>query len=134
MEEVCTSKAYCLLNHSLTQNQLAELKEKFGTTEIVYPVEKIASTWAQMPVAPVLDRNVIQTIVDWLSTARTGDVLVVQGEFGATFMIVDYAIRRGLIPLHAVTRRVAQEHREGEQVHRQYVFEHVCFRRYERYE
>ena len=126
-------KVYCLLNHSLTERQLAELQEKYGAGEVVYPDERLAATWSQVPVTPVLDRSVIQAITDWLSAARKGDVLVVQGEFGSTFMIVDYALGRGLVPLHAVTRRVALEHREGEKVLRQYVFEHVCFRRYERF-
>ena len=127
-------KVYCLLNHTLTQNQVAELQKTFGATDILYPDERLASSWAQVPVTTVLDRNVIQSVIAWLSGAEEGDVLVVQGEFGSTFMIVDYALGRGLVPLHAVSRRVALEHREGEKVLRQYVFEHVCFRRYERYQ
>lgn len=128
-----SGKVYCLLNHSLTGNQLAELQEKYGAGEVLYPDERLAATWAQVPVTPVLDRGVIQAVTGWLSAAKEGDVLVVQGEFGSTFMIVDYALGRGLVPLHAVARRIALEHREGEKVLRQYVFEHVCFRRYERF-
>ena len=74
--------------------------------------------------------GLIREVTDWLSSANQNDVLIVQGEFGSTFMIVDYALRKNLIPVHAVTKRVAQETREGEVVKRQYVFEHVCFRKY----
>ena len=74
--------------------------------------------------------GVIRNVVDWLAAAQAGDVLIVQGEFGATFMIVEYALKKGLVPVHAVTKRVAQESRAGEIVRRQYIFEHVCFRKY----
>ncbi len=127
------ANAYCLLNHKLTDKQVAELEEKYKASCIFYPETALSAAWSQVPVTPVLDRKLIQDVVSWLSNAEAGDVIVVQGEFGSTFMIVDYALKRGLIPLHAVSCRVAQEQREGEIVHRQYVFEHVCFRRYEWY-
>ena len=73
----------------------------------------------------------INDVIEWLSSAKAGDALIAQGEFGATFMIVDYALKRGLAPLYAVTKRVASERREGEIVSKNYIFEHVCFRRYE---
>ena len=123
-------KAFCLLNHELTQNQILELKGNFGPEKIEYPPESLSKMWSQIPAVEEIDMNVINAVVNWLSSANQNDVLIVQGEFGSTFMIVDYALKRNLIPVHAVTRRVAQESREGEIVKRQYVFEHVCFRKY----
>ncbi|MBQ4013833.1 MAG: hypothetical protein II610_01065 [Treponema sp.] len=125
------SKTYCLLNHELTQNQLLELKEKFGASEIIYPSEALSKKWSQIPAVEKLDITVINDVIEWLSSAKAGDALIAQGEFGATFMIVDYALKRGLAPLYAVTKRVASERREGEIVSKNYIFEHVCFRRYE---
>ena len=124
------SKAFCLLNHQLTQNQLTELKKDFGVKEIINPSENLSKNWSQIPASKSLDMNLIQAVVRWLSSAQADDILIVQGEFGSTFMIVDYALKNGLIPLYAVTKRVAQESVDGELVHRQYVFEHVCFREY----
>ena len=86
--------------------------------------------WSQIPAVEEIDMNVINAVINWLSSANQNDVLIVQGEFGSTFMVVDYALKKNLIPVHAVTKRIAQETREGEIVKRQYVFEHVCFRRY----
>ena len=128
------ANVYCLLNHELTGKQIAELEEKYGASRILYPAPSLSESWAQVPVTQVLDKGCIWAATDWLSSAKAGDVLVVQGEFGSTFMIVDYALNKGLVPLHAVSKRVAKEQREGELVHRQYVFEHVCFRKYERYQ
>ena len=43
------SKSFCLLNHTLTQNQLTELREKFNAEEIIYPSEELSKKWGQVP-------------------------------------------------------------------------------------
>ena len=126
-------KAFCLLNHELTQNQILELKNRFNVENIIYPPEELSRKWSQIPAEKELDKTIIGNVTNWLTAANKGDLLIVQGEFGATFMIVDYALKNDLVPLHAVTKRVAVEHRDGEVVSKQYVFEHVCFRKYEYY-
>ncbi len=128
------SKAYVLLNHELTQNQIKELKSKYLVEEIVYPEKNLTTKWSQIPAIEELSMDVICSVVKWLSSAQENDVLIIQGEFGSTFMIVDYALKNKLIPVHAVTKRVAKESREGETVHREYIFEHVCFRKYKYFE
>lgn len=128
------SKAFCLLNHKLTQNQIKELKNKFSIKEILYPEKELSVKWSQIPAIEELSMDVICSVVKWLSSAQENDVLIIQGEFGSTFMIVDYALKNKLIPVHAVTKRVAKESREGEIVHREYIFEHVCFRKYKYFE
>lgn len=127
------AKCYCLLNHDLTQNQITELKEEFSVTEIIYPSEEISKLWSQIPPTKKVDRNIIKKITDWLSDAEKNDVLIVQGDFASTFLIVDFALKKELIPICATTKRIAKESRNGETVHREYIFEHVCFRRYEYY-
>lgn len=124
-------KCFCLLNHSLTENQIKELETNFEVDEILYPSEKIQTNWAQIKTDKNLDYDLIQEICIWLKMAAAGDVLIIQGEFGTTFCLVDFALKMGLIPLHAVTKRVAKEEINGETVTRHYVFEHFCFRKYE---
>ena len=123
-------KAYCLLNHALTERQISELRERYGVEDIDYPTEELSQSWSQVPATKTLDVSPVQAVVKWLSSAQKGDILIVQGEVGSTFMVVDFALKNGLVPLHAVTKRVAREEREGEIVRRSYVFEHVCFRVY----
>ena len=126
-------KAFCLLNHELTQNQILEFKNRFNVESIIYPSEELSKSWSQIPAEKELDKTIIGNVINWLTAANKGNLLIVQGEFGATFMIVDYALKNELVPLHAVTKRVAVEQRNGEVISRQYVFEHVCFRKYEYY-
>ncbi len=127
-------KTYCLLNHPLTQKQLAEIKEKYNSTQIIYPNENLSKLWGQIPPEDV-DCPVVKNVIDWLkSSAVAGDLFIIQGEFGSTFTLVDFALKNGLVPLYATTTRVAKESREGESVLREYIFEHVCFKKYRYFE
>lgn len=124
-------RTFCLLNHTLTQKQLAELNEKFNSTDIVYPEKNLAELWSQIP-PEKSNEEVVEAVVLWLKDkAAPGDLFIIQGEFGSTFTLVDFALKNSLVPLYATTRRVAKESREGETVRREYIFEHVCFKRYE---
>ncbi|MDY5681985.1 MAG: CRISPR-associated protein Csx20 [Treponema sp.] len=124
-------KTFCLLNHELTQKQIAELNERFGSQEIFYPKEELSKLWSQILPEESNDK-IIKEVVFWLEkNASLKDIFVIQGEFGSTFTLVDFALKKGLVPLYATTRRIAKETRTGETVHREYVFEHVCFKKYD---
>ena len=122
--------AFCLLNHKLTENQLSELTSKFNVSTIVYTSAELSASWAQIPATENLDMSIIGKVIEWLKDSAEGDVFIIQGEFGSTFLLVDYALRKHLIPLHAVTKRIETEEVEGEIVKRHYEFKHVCFRKY----
>lgn len=126
-------RTYCLLNHKLTENQIADLGTNFKSTQIVYPDEELSKQWSQ--IAPEQDNdNVIKNAVNWLQSAEKDDFFIIQGEYGCTFRLVDYALKKGLIPIYATTKRIAKEVRNGETVHREYIFEHVRFKKYKYYQ
>ena len=99
------SKAFCLLNHQLTQNQIKELKEEFSVLEIVYPPEEISKLWSQIPATKTVDKSIINKITNWLLLAENQDVLIVQGDFVATFIIVDFALKNNAIKFIKQTKR-----------------------------
>lgn len=124
----------CLLNHELTEKQRIELSNGYAVDEILVPPPALKTLWASIPTGESLSRSIFSPIVHWLGdTSRSGDYLVIQGEFGATFFLIEYAFAQHLIPLHSVTKRIAQETRVAEIVYRSYVFEHIRFRRYIQY-
>lgn len=125
--------AFCLINHQLTENQITELREKYSVSNIKYPEPALSQVWAQIPATQHLDMKPINSVIEWLADAKAGDLVIIQGEYGSTFLLVDYAMKNKLVPLHAVSKRIAKEIRVGEQVQKQNVFEHVCFRVYEYY-
>lgn len=124
-------RTFCLLNHDLTQKQLCELKDKFASQTVLFPQKELSLKWSQID-PEKSNEDIVLSVVCWLESygAKKGDLFIVQGEFGATFKLVDYALKNELVPVYATTRRVAKESRCGEVVRREYVFEHVCFKRY----
>lgn len=126
-------RVYCLINHELTHTQLAQLKKLFGVSKIVYPPERIKKLWADIPPEPDYNKDILRLITTWLEESAAGDLFFIQGDFGFTFTLVDYAIRKKLIPVYAATKRIETEQYDGEKVTRQYIFEHVCFRKYRHY-
>ena len=121
---------FCLLNHELTPKQKEELFSLSGAKNINYPPASVSALWAAIPTERELTKARLEPLTAWLREAAPGDTLVLQGEFSATFALVDFALQKGLVPVCAVTERVSREIREGEVVRKTYVFEHICFRRY----
>jgi hypothetical protein len=123
-------KAYCLLNHPLTERQKAELSADFACNEIVYPPEELPARWSGVSTEKELTLAQLRPFSDWLAGAEAGDAAVIQGEAGSTFALVDFVLQKGLVPLHAVTGRKTTEIREGEKILKKQEFEHICFRQY----
>jgi hypothetical protein len=124
------ARAFCLLNHALTERQKAELAADFACEELIYPPEEVSRAWGNIPTEKELTYARLKPFADWLAGGAAGDVAVLQGEAGSSFALVDFALQKGLIPVYAVTQRIARESREGEKVRRRYEFEHICFRGY----
>jgi len=124
---------FCLLNHELTPKQKEELYSTFNAKNIIYPPASISALWAGIPVGRELTKAHLEPFTAWLQEAKTGDILVLQGEHSATFALTDFALQKGIIPICAVTERTTQEVQEGEKVYKKNIFEHVCFRKYQYY-
>jgi hypothetical protein len=54
-----------------------------------------------------------------------------QGDFGATYLMVRFALEQGLIPIYATTRRKAREESQADgAVKLTHHFQHQTFRKY----
>ena len=121
-------KLFVLLNHSLNEAQLNEIKN--------LKVEKIITLsdelWKNIPphlqdISPLLQDyfNILK------QEAREGDFLLVQGDFGATYKMVEYAKSKNLIPLYATTHRETKETKNNDgSTSKQTIFKHCIFRKY----
>jgi hypothetical protein len=55
---------------------------------------------------------VLAPLRDWLTaTAHPGDFVLIQGDFGAAYLMVNFALEKGLIPIYSTTRRSVEEER-----------------------
>ncbi len=121
-----------LFNHTLTESQREDGRRSLGAGMFLEPPAEVRSLWADVP--PELEslEDYLSPVRSWLQEcARPGDFLLVQGDFGATWLMVRFALRIGLVPVYSTTRRAAAEEPQPDgSVHLTHRFQHVRFRRY----
>jgi hypothetical protein len=100
-----------------------------GITQLPEPLQPVWNS-----VTPELEKieDYLEPIRAWIAaTAQAGDYILIQGDFGATYLMVKFAFERGLIPVYSTTKRVAyEEHESDGRVRLVHNFRHVRFRRY----
>lgn len=121
-----------LFNHTPTEGQLADARDTLGVERLLEPPPEIQQMWRQVP--PHLDtiEPYLEPILHWLSNnANIGDYVLIQGDFGATYLMVRFTFEKGLIPIYSTTERQALEQYGPDGVVTLYHnFKHCRFRRY----
>lgn len=127
----------CLLlifSHELTPAQEKEARKKWGIKEFIPLPAELATKWANIP--PMLEdlSDYLSDIFEWIdANADRADLVLVQGDYGATLMVVEYCLANGLKPIYATTERIVKEEKEGDRVVTSREFQHVMFREYRRW-
>lgn len=119
---------FVLLNHKLNKEQE---NDAFNSLKISNIIDISAPSWADIPPeAEDISTHILPFIDELSSKAKSGDYLLVQGEFGATFMMVDFAIQNHIIPIYATTKRSVVESTNNGVTTTQRVFSHERYRIY----
>jgi len=125
-------QAILIFSHELTGEQKKELKDKWGVNRIVPMPEDISDTWRNVPPEISSLKSFVRPVLEWLvKVAFPDDVVLVQGDFGATFIVVNFSLKLGLVPVYSTTKRdVTEEAYPGGEVRQNRIFKHQMFRRY----
>jgi len=120
-----------IFSHTLTDLQIEDA-QSMNITSFVYLPEDLQNIWSNIRPDGDLPVSDLDRIVDWIdANSGEGDFALVQGDFGATYYIVNRCFEMGLVPVYSTTKRIASEENiSASEVGRQSVFEHVDFRRY----
>jgi len=87
--------------------------------------------WSQIPAGLENIEEFLLPLKEELSqNSNQGDVLWVQGDFGATYSMVIFAKNIGIIPMYATTQKESHDIVDGEKITTIRKFEHVRFRKY----
>ena len=124
-----------LFNHTLTKQQQDDAKRILGVSGFISPPLHLKEKWRQIP-ADLDDISAyLSPLIQWLEQEMTtGDFLLIQGDFGASFYIADWAIANGFIPIYSTTKRIARENQhDNGHVSLQHQFYHVHYRKYKRW-
>jgi hypothetical protein len=128
-------KLLVVLSHELSDVQKKELEGDLKITEIILMPKKLKNFWSDVNPKGELPINEIKEITEWiLKESRKNDYVLVQGDFGATYYLVDFCFKNERIPIYATTKRCVEEKKIEDRTIINRVFKHVNFRKYKRYE
>lgn len=121
-----------LFNHRFTPEQSAQARDELGVAEVIPLPPELQELWSQIPPDLPGITDYLAPLRDWLAqAARPGDYVLIQGDFGATYLMVRHALKNGLIPVYATTRREAHETVQSDgSVRLTHTFRFQQFRRY----
>ena len=124
-----------LMSHDMSETQKNDAYENLKVTKIIEAPPKIKKIWGNIDPISDLDIKNLDKVILWINEiSNEQDYILVQGEFGATFYIVDYCFKNNLIPVYATSVRRVEEIGEGDKVLTNRVFVHEGYRKYIRYE
>ncbi|MBM4356165.1 MAG: hypothetical protein FJ109_20630 [Deltaproteobacteria bacterium] len=122
-----------LFSHELLPEQESDARASLGVREIVPLPPDLLRLWQDVPADSADIADYLAPVIDWLrQLARPGDLVLVQGDFGATWLAVNKVVRLGAVAIYATTVRESHEAVTGDgSVVKSSRFRHVRFRRYE---
>jgi hypothetical protein len=125
---------FLIFNHQFTDAQRKDALSSLGVSRVVDMPPEIKAIWGDIP--PELDRitDYLEPVIDWLKKeAKQGDYVLIQGDFGACYIMANYAFYLGIVPLYSTTGREVHETplKDGG-IKVTHNFRHIRFRRYEK--
>jgi len=121
-----------LFNHHLTPDQEQDARRKLGIAKVVEPPKALRELWANVPPELLKLSVYLDPLKEWLAAhALPGDYVLIQGDFGATHLMVKFAFEKGFIPIYSTTEREATEELQADgSVRLSHRFLHKRFRKY----
>jgi len=124
-------RMFLLFSHKLTDSQEADAKNSLGVSEFVYLNENLQELWSNIPPDMADIKGYLEPLVEFLKYSLSReDIVLVQGDFGATCYISKVLKELGGVPVYATTKRDVVEIKVGDKIEKKSVFEHVMFREY----
>ena len=120
-------RLFLLFSHKLTLSQKEYAKNEFGIKDFIYLPTNLQQLFSNIP-PEIEDLSIyIKQFEEYLlQNTKKGDFVLIQGDFGLTYRLVDFCKKNSIVPIYATTKRIAIE-KDGVKLSK---FEFVRFRRY----
>ncbi len=124
-------KMILLFSHKLTPEQITDAKSSFGVEEFLLLDDALQNIWSNVPADLEEIVEYLQPVRDFLiENMHEDDVVLVQGDFGATCTMASFVKSLLGVAVYATTKRnVVEKERDGKIV-KTSIFEHVRFRKF----
>jgi len=126
-------KFITLFSHELTMQQIEEIDTVWQCSKIVNLPSNLQKIWSQIDPVGQLSQKIINDFIKYLLVESSqNDLVLVQGELGIVFIIADWCLQNGRIPIYATTRRNASEKKNVDgSISLYHNFEHIQFRKFQ---
>jgi len=122
------------MSHRLSDVQMKEANDILKIESIKMLPLELQQVWSNIDPKGELPVDVLAPIKNWiLAESNEQDYVLVQGEFGATFYMVDYCFHIQRIPIYATSVRQVEEKVLNDVTVTNRTFKHVNFRKYVKY-
>lgn len=126
------TKMFLIFSHTLTPEQEFDAKHRLKIDKFIILPEELQKTWSNIPPDIELSNEFFEPFTKFLIENKGNmNYALIQGDFGATFFLVDWCFKNGFIPVYATTQRLSKEDIDSDgKVIISKVFKHVRFRKY----
>jgi hypothetical protein len=121
---------YLFFSHTLTDDQINDAIKNLNIEEFIYLSDELQKKWSNVP--PELEniKEYAKDFEKFLENANVNDYILIQGDFGLTCHMVQYAKKKKLVPIYATTQRITTEIKKGTKIVKISEFKHIKFRKY----
>ncbi|MEA2049701.1 MAG: CRISPR-associated protein Csx20 [Campylobacterota bacterium] len=103
-------KMILLFSHKLCEEQIKYAKDEYNINKFVYLPKDLQYIWSNIDPDIENLHRVLEPIKEFLKTnISPSDFVLIQGDFGASFMMVNFVKDLIAIPVYATTKRIAKE-------------------------
>lgn len=122
-----------LFSHQLTDSQKDDARNNWDVKQFLALPKELQNIWSNIdPNLEKLEAYLLSVYAFIEDEGNEKDLVLIQGDFGASYLMIKFAKEKNLIPLYATTqRRVKEMKNENGKMEKRSIFEHRRFRRYE---
>lgn len=120
-----------LFSHKLTKKQITDAKKSLKIENFIYLPQNLQSIWSQVPYyLNNLDKYLEEIKLFLKMNSLKNDYVLIQGDFGATYEMVNYSKELNLNAIYSTNKRDSKEKLENNKVIKTSSFEHYKYRKY----
>lgn len=124
-------KIFLLFSHKLTKEQEKDAINSLLVDEFVYLDENLQKLWSNIPP----DLSNLSTFLEPFklflkNNANKEDIILIQGDFGAVYEMVNFTKKLNLIPVYATTKREVKEQETNGSIQKISIFKHIMYRKF----
>ena len=123
-------RMFLLFSHKLTEEQIEDAKN-LGIEEFIYLPKDLQEKFSNVPPEIEDIREYSKSFINFLkNNAKNNDYVLIQGDFGVVFNVVEFCKENNLIAIYSTTKRVVKEQKIDGKIVKTSEFKHIRFRRY----